>query len=188
MSPSSTFAWPKSLIAVASEKALLSDHGDHGFSHWARVRHHGVALARIYGVNPWVPSLFGLFHDCRRVNEYVDPGHGPRAGALVEELAASGRLSDWLSSREAGWLAEACEFHSDGLTQAAVAIQVCWDADRLDLGRVGIRPVPDLLCTAAAQDPDRIDRAYAWSRGEVMGVPDRMEHALPTARLRPGPG
>jgi uncharacterized protein len=31
-------------------------------------------------------------------------------------------------------------------------MQVCWDADRLDLGRVGIIPKPDRLCTNAARD------------------------------------
>jgi len=28
-----------------------------------------------------------------------------------------------------------------------VTIQTCWDADRLDLGRVGIIPDPDRMCT-----------------------------------------
>jgi uncharacterized protein len=28
----------------------------------------------------------------------------------------------------------------------------CWDADRLDLGRVGIQPKPELLCTDTARE------------------------------------
>jgi hypothetical protein len=30
-------------------------------------------------------------------------------------------------------------------------LQACWDADRLDLGRVGITPQPHRLCTDAAR-------------------------------------
>ncbi len=41
--------------------------------------------------------------------------------------------------------------HTDGLTDGDVTLQTCWDADRLDLGRVGITPDADLLCTDAAR-------------------------------------
>ncbi|MFM7531655.1 MAG: hypothetical protein ACKO5J_04035, partial [Rubrivivax sp.] len=53
--------------------------------------------------------------------------------------------------------------HSSGLTEADVTVQTCWDADRLDLGRVGIRPSPRYLCTPAARQPETIARAYAAS-------------------------
>ena len=60
-------------------------------------------------------------------------------------------------------LVHACEFHSDGLTEADATIQACWDADRLDLGRVGIRPDPRRLCTAAAREPGNLEAAYRRS-------------------------
>jgi hypothetical protein len=41
-------------------------------------------------------------------------------------------------------------------------VQTCWDADRLDLGRVGIKPHPDFLSPFAAK---LIEPAYRWSRG-----------------------
>ena len=44
-----------------------------------------------------------------------------------------------------------------------VTIQTCWDADRLDLSRVGIRPDPKKLCTKAAKDPAMISWAYERS-------------------------
>jgi uncharacterized protein len=31
-------------------------------------------------------------------------------------------------------------------------LQACWDADRLDLGRVGVTPAAHRLCTDAARD------------------------------------
>ena len=39
----------------------------------------------------------------------------------------------------------------------------CWDADRLDLGRVGIRPDPRRLFTAAARSPELLSWAYQRS-------------------------
>jgi len=44
-------------------------------------------------------------------------------------------------------------------------VQTCWDADRLDLGRVGKKPDPLRLCTAAARKPEIISAAYARSLG-----------------------
>ena len=38
-----------------------------------------------------------------------------------------------------------------------------WDADRLDLGRVGIRPAPKRLCTDAARAPEVVLAAYVRS-------------------------
>ena len=49
-------------------------------------------------------------------------------------------------------LFEACRLHTDGLIDGDITLQTCWDADRLDLGRVGITPEPDLLCTDAARE------------------------------------
>jgi len=41
----------------------------------------------------------------------------------------------------------ACEGHTYKGYHDDVTIQTCWDADRLDLGRVGITPDPDRMCT-----------------------------------------
>lgn len=42
-------------------------------------------------------------------------------------------------------------------------IATCWDADRLDLLRVGIRPDPARLVTEAARDPEVLEWAMARS-------------------------
>ena len=39
------------------------------------------------------------------------------------------------------------------------ALRACWDADRLDLWRVGIDPDPERLCTAHARKPEVLMRA-----------------------------
>jgi len=59
-----------------------------------------------------------------------------------------------LSDREPDPLLEACLYHSDGLVEADPTVQACRDADRLDLGRVGIRPDPGYLCTDHARRPE----------------------------------
>jgi uncharacterized protein len=40
-------------------------------------------------------------------------------------------------------------------------IQICWDADRLDLGRVGIKPITKFMSQEAVK---HIDEAYRCSR------------------------
>jgi len=47
-----------------------------------------------------------------------------------------------------------------------VTVQTCWDADRPDLYRVGIKPNPDLLCTEIARQPGIIEWAVNRSIGE----------------------
>jgi hypothetical protein len=51
--------------------------------------------------------------------------------------------------------------HSNGAVDADPTIQTCWDADRLDLGRVGIKPPARYLSLEAAT---HIESAYNWSR------------------------
>ena len=51
--------------------------------------------------------------------------------------------------------------HSDGAVDSDPTIQTCWDADRLDLGRVGIKPTAKYLSPVASQ---HIESAYNWSR------------------------
>jgi uncharacterized protein len=126
----------------------LPIRGHHGVVHWARVLENGVRLAAATGARIEVVTLFALFHDSRRVNEYSDPGHGRRGAVYARSLRGSiVKLSD----ADFELLFEACSLHTDGLTEGDVTLQTCWDADRLDLGRVGMTPEPDLLCTGAAR-------------------------------------
>src|SRR5262249_15030320 len=50
--------------------------------------------------------------------------------------------------------------HSIGRTRGDITVLTCWDADRLDLGRVGSRPHPDYLCTDFAKEKATINWAY----------------------------
>ena len=57
-----------------------------------------------------------------------------------------------LSKDELELLCHACEKHTDALYHSEPVIQVCWDADRLDLPRIGVQPDPDLLNTPKARE------------------------------------
>ena len=59
-----------------------------------------------------------------------------------------------------GLLGFACEEHTNGGVGRDLTVGVCWDADRLNLWRVGIQPDPRLLSTEAARSEERI----VWAR------------------------
>jgi uncharacterized protein len=136
--------------------------GDHGVVHWARVLENGLRIASATEADSEVVTLFALFHDSQRVNEDEDVGHGWRGAELARALR--GELV-FLDDDRFELLYEACRLHTDGLTDGDPTLQACWDADRLDLGRVGITPARKRLCTEAARDllnwaHDRAVRQY----------------------------
>jgi uncharacterized protein len=136
------------LDAILSRYALPV-RGDHGIVHWARVYENGLRLAEINGADREVVALFALFHDSRRINEYTDDGHGLRGGEFARSLRGS---LVHLDGARFALLFEACRLHTEGHTIGDPTLLACWDADRLDLSRVGITPDPHRLCTAAARE------------------------------------
>jgi uncharacterized protein len=122
--------------------------GHHGIAHWARVRANGLMVARINGANQHVVELFAWLHDSRRINEHEDEVHGTRGASLAKKL--KGRFFE-ATDDEMDLLVHACQHHSNGWMEADVTVMTCWDADRLDLGRVGMVPEPRYLCTEAAR-------------------------------------
>ena len=137
------------------------DHlGFHGYAHWMRVLHNGRLLAKAEGANLKVVELFCLLHDSQRQNESKDPQHGYRAAQFAKTLKGIWFDAD---SKEMELLEEALAYHSDGYIKGDITVQVCWDADRLDLGRVGIKPIPSRLCTPTAKSAYVLAAAYQRS-------------------------
>lgn len=153
----------RALIRHLRQQFRLDWHGIHGVRHWARVRANGLRLCPLTGANPRAVEAFAFLHDSQRANDDHDPEHGPRAAGFVRGLPAA--LLD-LTPAERELVAIACEGHSEGWLTGEVSVITCWDADRLDLGRVGIRADPARLCTAAARDAAMIEWAYRRSRGQ----------------------
>jgi len=122
-------------------------------SHWVRVRNNGLRLAAHTGAMSDVVELFAFLHDTQRQNEHHDPEHGRCAADFSRKLR--GKLFK-LDDEGLKLLCLACTGHSDGHMEADITTQTCWDADRLDLGRVVIIPNPARLCTAAAHNATMI--------------------------------
>ena len=153
------------IVQVILEDYPLPWQGTHGVAHWARVLENGVRLAELTRANVDVVKLFAVFHDARRVNEVTDTGHGRRGAELAAELR--GRLFD-LPDEDFELLDLACADHTEGLIDGPITVQTCWDADRLDLGRVGMYPEPSKLCTEVARSPEIIKWADRRAGFEVL--------------------
>jgi len=114
----------------------------------------------------------------------------PAGGTRGSTLATEGRGAAFaatlrgtlihLSDAEFALLHTACADHTKGLLDADITIQTCWDADRLDLGRVGTTPDPARLCTAAARDADMI--RWAGQRSGAEDVPPVVDQAWDRGR------
>ncbi len=182
----------KPLLRFLRNQFAIDWHGHHGAPHWARVRANGLMLAPLTGANRHVVELFAFFHDACRVNEHVDDGHGARGADLAGRL--KGRFFE-ATDEEMDLLAHACRYHSDGRSQGDATVLTCWDADRLDLGRVGITPRADRLCTAAARQATMLAtanaRAQAWvnrriaARGDQKSTAQRFVSKISPRTTRP---
>lgn len=125
------------------------DYSVHGPDHWRRVERNGLLLATRSGADLEIVRLFALLHDSRRINENRDVGHGARAAEYAASLR--GTLLQ-LSDERFELLHYACTWHTDGLHHENPTIGTCWDADRLDLGRVGIIPDPEFMSTSFGRE------------------------------------
>lgn len=144
--------WMKNILKEAWARFSLTRTGSyHGLWHWEKVEKNAVFLAKeTPNADKVVAQLFALIHDSKRINEDEDPKHGHRSAAWAEELYQEGRLK--INKAQLDVLVEACKYHNEGDTSDNPTVGVCWDADRLDLPRVGITPDPKYLSTEAGKN------------------------------------
>jgi uncharacterized protein len=109
----------------------------HGPDHWQRVEAVGLELCKETGADEPVVRLFALLHDSCRMDDGADLLHGPRAADMLGDIA--GELFT-LQPDRLGLLEYAIRHHTGGQVSDDSTIGTCWDADRLDIGRVGIIP------------------------------------------------
>jgi len=136
------------LIQAIRDQYVLKWDGIHGWDHWVTVYENGLLLARENGADLSVVELFAFLHDSCRRNDGHDPGHGPRAAEFALNL---GEEFFTLEKSAMGTLGIAIRDHNAGYVHDDPTIAVCWDADRLELPRVGIRTDPEYLGTEAAK-------------------------------------
>jgi hypothetical protein len=159
--PLSTF---RKLLDTVLARATHRESVLHGEAHWRAVSYTALELApRVPGADPLVGFLFGLIHDSQRVHDGGDPQHGPRAAGLTQKFFDEGLLP--ISSAQLETLYQAVRDHTTGRSSDDPTIGLCWDADRLNLWRVGAIPDPLFLSTDAARTPETI-RAHRTLPGQ----------------------
>lgn len=124
----------------------LYDSDLHGFDHWQQVERNGLLLATETGADAVVVRLFALFHDSKRVDDGQDLEHGARGAEFAKECFKEHRLD--ITQEQFDKLYHACKFHTTEHRSGDATIDTCYDADRLDLGRVGIKLNPHKMATA----------------------------------------
>ena len=139
--------WKRLLDHVVSEFQceVISIHGP---GHWKRVERNALLIAARNGASVEVVRLFAYFHDSRREHDGWDDTHGRRGADYAATLR--GKLFD-LPDAQFDLLHHACTWHTHGQLTDDPTIGACWDADRLELGRVGMRPAPDYMSTEVAR-------------------------------------
>lgn len=145
MTPTSQHTIHFALLMKHAYECRLYKSNVHGIEHWRQVEYNGILLADKTGADIDVVRLFAIFHDSKRANDNYDCEHGIRGAEFAKECRQS-KLLDIDDSRFEK-LYHACAFHTDECINDDITINTCYDADRLDLGRVGITLDPMKMAT-----------------------------------------
>ena len=129
-------------------------YGDHGIDHWQRVYENTQRLSSYYNIESEVFELFALLHDSKRHDEYEDSHHGIRAAGFAQKLFRNGVIE--LDAKDRARLLYACANHTSSDKEDPLfddlIVQICFDSDRLDIGRVGYDVDPKYLTTEYAKN------------------------------------
>jgi uncharacterized protein len=120
----------------------------HGPSHWQRVDAFGLDIAESSSADLTVVRLFALLHDSCRQDDGPDLDHGPRAAEMLDRIVP---IVFAIDAGRFDLLKEAMRLHTSGQTTNEPTIGTCWDADRLDIERVGLTPSPGYMSTEAGK-------------------------------------
>ena len=128
------------------ENFLLGKLSMHGPSHWDRVLENGLLIAKEdSNIDKLIIILFSYIHDSKRIDEYTDAEHGERAASSIEELEKLKLIN--INHKQKEILHFAVKNHNKGNKSQNPTIGACWDADRLELNRVGIFPSAEFFST-----------------------------------------
>jgi uncharacterized protein len=154
--------------AAAVSQFKLPSSSIHGLDHWERVSANGLKICETEPeADRVVVECFAYLHDCERQSDGHDPEHGPRAAVYCATIR--GTLLKALTDQQFTQLVFAIKHHTEGGVFSDDTIGSCWDADRLDLSRVGISPSVSFMSTKTGRKmaaPDVLD-------GEVIAPPLR---------------
>ena len=147
----------------------IFDSEIHGLTHWLQVERNGLLLASETGADTSVVRLFALFHDSKRVDDNFDLEHGLRGAEFAKTCFEEQRLD--ISQAQLDKLYHACKFHTTEHRSGDATIDTCYDADRLDLGRVDIKLDPSKMATA-------VGKRIAQKSLDAGIAPDKMREWL----------
>lgn len=130
-------------------KGNLPLSGTHGIKHWDNVYLNGLGLLDD-GADDKVVAAFAYTHDAFRNHDGRDESHGPRAAKEIVSIRET--YLSFLDDGEFLALQKACRLHtkSDGTDNPT--LNACFDADRLDLMRVGITPDYRKMCSPLGRE------------------------------------
>jgi uncharacterized protein len=147
------------LIKEIHSKYCLNWLGIHGVRHWVRVREFGLILAEKTGADQDLVELFAVLHDSQRKHEALDKRHGPRSAVYAKSL--NGKFFQ-LTENQLDLLTFAITHHTNMRHHDDITVQSCWDADRLDIGRIlFMKPNPKYFNTDYAKTLKMRDYAYS---------------------------
>lgn len=129
----------------------------HGINHWDRVAENGEAL-HVLGADMDVVLCFAYLHDVERECDGYDEEHGPKAAKLIDLIRES--VLGFLDDKQIDLLKDACKYHTTVSRTGNPTIDACFDADRLDLPRVGIMPDPERMATKEGVEMARHKRFW----------------------------
>lgn len=125
----------------------IYDSNIHGLEHWRQVEFNGLLLAKKTGADITVVRLFALFHDSKREGDGYDGLHGGR-GAEFAKKCREEKLFE-VTDEQFEQLYHACKYHTTERNTGDATIDTCYDADRLDLGRVDFTLDPMKMASTA---------------------------------------
>lgn len=153
----------KELVKVCSEFFTDLNTSVHGITHWLRVLENGFRIAESNGANKNIIVAFAFFHDVKRQCENKDPEHGLRGGHRFQQIMYKTNLT----KEEVKKVVIACSGHTNVLFHYDIDISTCWDADRLDLYRVGIVPDANYMNNDYSKEINNINDAAKRSTDDL---------------------
>jgi uncharacterized protein len=169
--PSKSEVITQAFLDFLAGKYQLDHNGYHGIEHWLRVLINGRIISAETGADLKVVEYFAVLHDVMRNEENADTQHGNRGANFATQIRY-----DWvhLDDLQFDQLIEAIKYHSFGRLTRDITVQSCWDADRLDLGRVGLKPNKTYLGTSKARDVKILNEAYERSKKRFVNYDFRL--------------
>ena len=155
----------RQILELVQDVELRCNHGCackglglHGMSHLRRVASTAGRIASLISEDVEAAVVTGFLHDCARTDDGGGTSHAHDSACVAKNI-----LPTCYPHLDVDRLCAGIAGHADGVVTDDLLIGSVWDADRLDLVRLGIEVDLGLLSTSVA-------RRVAIVRQEVCPV------------------